>query len=317
MAALTPHIEGFPYETYAAADFADAEDTRPTMTTDTALISLSLCQPSGQITTAVENLIKKHTLEIQGKSDVFLSPSGANYSNQLRRKLREFFLREQQSIFQYLDKPIDDIPTISSYNKIIKRFGRPDFTTNTNSLSDLSVDLKCEAALPELNEVLEFDIATFTAQIGKFMNTLKDIMDEIMRCEDDMKTRVASIDKLTQNVQSVLTLSSSNPVYESMIKTTEQYIAEAIKQNAIEGSYKNLITAYKKLTIMKEAFHGCRIIGSASATEPLCAVCFTDPVNYCFSPCGHTYCQGCARKQNTQCFICRQGIRERVKLFFS
>ena len=317
MAALRPTIEGFPYETYASADFADAEDTRPTMPEDSALITLSLCQPSGQITTAVENLIRKHTLEIEGRGDVFLSPPGANYSNQLRRKLREFFLREQQSIFQFLDKPIDNIPTISSYNKIIKRFGRPDFTTKTSTLNDLSLDLKCDDALPELNERLGFDVASFTEHIGKFMITLKDIMDEIMRCEDDMKVKVSAIDKLTQNVQAVMTLNSANPIYENMIKTTEQYISEAIRQNALEESYKNLIAAYKKLTIMKEAFHGCRIIASASATEPLCAVCFTDPVNYCFSPCGHTYCQGCARKQNTQCFICRQSIRERVKLYFS
>jgi len=34
-------------------------------------------------------------------------------------------------------------------------------------------------------------------------------------------------------------------------------------------------------------------------------------------PCGHTFCGGCAKKQNTNCYICRGQIRERIKLYFT
>jgi hypothetical protein len=313
MAALQP--DGFFVESYASADFADAEETRPITTSETTLISLS--EPSGKITNAVENLIRKHTLEIQGRSDIFLSATGVNYPNQLRRKLRDFFMKEQQTIFQYLEKPVTSVPMLSSYNIIMKKFGRPDFNPSATSLRDLAVDLSGDTVLPELNARLGFDLAEFTERFGSYMNTLKEVLDEISTSEDDLKTRVAAIDKLTQNVQSILTLSSTNPIFENMIKTTEQYIGEAVRQNSLEDSYKNLINCYKKLTLLKESFLGSRVIGSAFGTEPLCSVCINESVSFCFSPCGHTFCQACTRKQHTQCFICRQVIRERVKLFFS
>ena len=313
MAALQP--DGFFIESYASADFADAEETRPAENAETTLISLS--EESGKITTAVENLIRKHTLEIQGRSDIFLSPSGLNYPNQLRRKLRDFVMKEQQSIFQFLEKPVATIPVISAYNTIIKRFARPDFNPSMTSLRDLAIDLSGDTVLSDLNSRLGFDLAQFTEQFGSFMNTLKEVLEEISRSEDDLKTRVAAIDKLTQNVHSILTLSSTNPVFENIIKTTEQYVSEAIRQNSLEGSYTNLINSYKKLTLLKESFLGSRIVGSAFGTEPLCSVCISESVAFCISPCGHTFCQACTRKQHTQCFICRQMIRERVKLYFS
>ena len=298
---------------YASADFPDAEDTRPVMSTDTALIPIG---EGDRISVATENLIRKHTQEIQGKGDIYIS-HGGNITNQLRRKLREFYMKEQQALFQFLEQPATAVPVVSAYTTIMKRFSRPDFTLAQTSLKDLCVDLNGETVLPELNERLGFDLATFTGNLGSFMNVLKEVADEIMRSEDALKVKVGAIDKLTQTVQTVLTLSSANPVYEGLIKSTEAYICEAISQNSLEESYTNLINSYKKLAVMNEAFIGARVLSSAAVAEPLCSVCISEPVNFCFSPCGHTFCQGCARKQNLQCFICRQMIRERVKLYFS
>jgi hypothetical protein len=303
------------YGNYSSANFRDAEDTRPFLTNDTALISIG--ESSGKITPAVQNLILRHTLEIQGKSDISLSTSGVNNVNQLRRKLRDFYTKEQQGLFNYLEQNTISVPTISAYNTIIKRFGRPDFSVTNSSLRDLKVDISGETVLTEINERLGMDLATFTAGMGRFMGLLKDVTDEIMKTEDELRIRLDAIDKLTKNVQSVLTLNSANPVYETMIACTETYIKEAIRQNSIEDVYKSVITAYKKLALLKEGFLGARIISSAGANEPLCSVCISEPVGYCVAPCGHTFCQTCSRRQTMQCFICRGQIRERVKLYFS
>ena len=300
---------------YSSANFRDAEDTRPFITNDTALISIG--ESSGKITSAVQNLILKHTLEIQGKSDISLSGSGVNNVNQLRRKLRDFYTKEQQGLFAYLNQASTSVPTVAAYHTIMKRFGRPDFSVTNSSLRDLNVDISGETVLTEMNERLGMDLADFTSNMGKFMGLLKEVTEEIMKTEDELKIRLEAIDKLTKNVQSVLTLSSTNPVYETMIACTETYIKEAIRQNSIEEVYNSVVAAYKKLALLKEGFLGARIVSSASVTEPLCSVCISEPVCYCFTPCGHTFCQNCSRRQNLQCFICRGQIRERVKLYFS
>ena len=300
---------------YAAADFLDAEESRPSMASDTALISLA--DGNGRLSQAVENLIRLHTQEIQGSTEIYLTAPGTNSTTQVRRKLREFFFRYQQTLFQFLENPAPSVPVLSAYNIIMKRFGRPDFSINTATLKDLTVDIRGETVLPELNTILGFSLETFTPQVGKFLMALKDVTDEIMLAESSLRVKVEDLEKLTKNVQSILTLNSGNSAYDSMIKSTEAYIVEAIRENAVEESYKALITGYKKLALLQEAFMGLRLAGSAVATEPLCSVCITEAVQYTFSPCGHTFCQGCMRKQNMQCFICRQVIRERIKLYFS
>jgi len=300
---------------YAAANFLDAEESRPSMATDTALISLA--DGNGRLSQAVENLIRRHTQEIQGSTEIYLTAPGANSTTQVRRKLREFFLRYQQTIFQFLENPAPSVPVLAAYNIIMKRFGRPDFSINNTTLKDLTVDIRGETVLPELNATLGFSLETFTPQVGKFLITLKEVTDEIMRAESSLRMKVEALEKLTKNVESILTLNSGNPIYDSMIKSTEAYVIEAIRENAVEESYKALITGYKKLALLQEAFMGLRLAGSAVATEPLCSVCITEAVQYTFSPCGHTFCQGCMRKQTMQCFICRQVIRERIKLYFS
>jgi hypothetical protein len=314
MSALFPGNDFF-HGNFAPADFGDAEETRPTESTDIALIPLGENQE--RLSIAVENLMRKHTAEIQGRGDIVLSAPGVNYANQLRRKLREFYLREQQTIFSYLEQSNISTPIINGYSTIIRRFCRPDFSLENSTLKDLAVDLSGGTVLPALQDELGFDLATFTGSIGKFINCIKETTDEIMRAENALKLKVAAIDKLTQSVQGILTLNATNAAYEGMIRSAEDYIREAIKENSIEESYNAVINAYKKLSLLKEAFNGIRLVSAAQTTEPLCSVCITEPVNYTLAPCGHTFCQGCTRKQNIQCFICRQVIRERVKLYFS
>jgi hypothetical protein len=306
---------------YASADFLDAETERPEGFADTALIPIG--DGTGNITLTVRNLLRKHTSEIRDAAQISLSGSASGVSGSsniiqsYRRKLREFFLRNQQTIFQFLEQPVKDVPVVSAYTTIMNRFGSADFSISGAPIKDLALDISGDSVLPELEERLGFSLGNFTENLGRFLQALSDITDEIMRLESALKQKTEAIDKLIHNVQGVLTLGSKNPAYEAVIKSTEDYIKAAISENALEATYNSLIGEYKKLTMLREAFLGARLVAGAAATEPLCSVCISEPVNYTFAPCGHTFCQGCMRKQSIQCFICRQVIRERVKLYFS
>lgn len=313
MAAAADGYETF-IGSYASADFGDAEETRPN--SETALIQIS--DTSGQLTNAVQNLLRRHTLEIEGRNnEVLLTPvSSSNNATVLRRKLREFFMKQQQSLFNFLEVPVTDIPVASAYHTIQQRFSYNTMQAG-NPLRDLNVDLDGASVLKKLNDQLGFQVNDFADHLNQFMKLLADLLDELKVGEDNLNTRLQAIDKLNNNVQSILTLSSKNPVYETLVKTTEEYVREAIKANTLDESYSSLIETHKKLSIMKDAFIGMRAVSSAVSSEPICSVCIAEPVQYTFSSCGHTFCVGCTRKQGVQCFICRTPIRERVKLFFS
>ena len=47
-----------------------------------------------------------------------------------------------------------------------------------------------------------------------------------------------------------------------------------------------------------------------------CPICIEKKINICLTPCGHTFCEGCAAK-STNCALCRKSVKERVKMFIS
>lgn len=300
---------------YASADFLDAET--PEGFADTALIPIG--DGTGNITLTVKNLLRKHTAEIRDTTQLSLGGAvgTANIVHSYRRKLREFFLRNQQTLFQFLETSAKDSPVVHGYHTIMSRFGTPDFSIGNVSIKDIALDVRSETVLPDVEDKLGATLSTFTDTVGRFLQILTDVTDEIMRLEGALKHKTEAIDTLIHNIQGILTLGTKNPAYESIIKSAEDYIKASIEENALEATYTSLIGEYKKLHLLRESFLGLRILMSAAVTEPICSVCITEPVNYTFAPCGHTFCQGCMRKQTIQCFICRQMIRERVKLYFS
>ena len=45
-----------------------------------------------------------------------------------------------------------------------------------------------------------------------------------------------------------------------------------------------------------------------------CPICFSNNINMCFVPCGHTFCSKCV-KDITQCYLCNQEIFLKQKIF--
>lgn len=47
----------------------------------------------------------------------------------------------------------------------------------------------------------------------------------------------------------------------------------------------------------------------------VCPVCMDAPVSYCLVPCGHCFCEACARKVRRECHSCRQVVKSRQRLY--
>ena len=58
-------------------------------------------------------------------------------------------------------------------------------------------------------------------------------------------------------------------------------------------------------------------IGNQTTAEPLCPICISDSITTAISPCGHTFCSGCAKRMVNECGVCRGRIRDRLKLYFT
>jgi hypothetical protein len=87
------------------------------------------------------------------------------------------------------------------------------------------------------------------------------------------------------------------------------------KENDIEESYKLFIESYRRFVILKEMMTIHRVTDLLDK-EPLCSICMSEAVTHTISPCGHTFCGTCAKRQTVQCYMCRTSIRERIRIYF-
>ena len=84
------------------------------------------------------------------------------------------------------------------------------------------------------------------------------------------------------------------------------------------------VQAVERLTKHKQAFYVLQqawqsMIGGGASLVPLCCICLTEGVDTACTPCGHTFCRGCAKtcQSRGKCPNCRAVIRSQHKLFFA
>lgn len=268
------------------------------------------------VATAIKNLTARHNQELQES----LEPLVPRVGNCIKRSFRDFYIREATTIFEFLEKPVAGHPTIVQAYSILKRFGKGEYTGNRNKLRDLVLDVSANSILQEIQGSLEnttgmTPFTHWTQQTRTIVEQWRQATTDYSAAEKLLQERINIFEDIYKRVQLFLKLPPGEG-YESMAQSTETYLKNMFETHEIEKDYLDLIHALKKIVILTEALSTIRQMVNAS-TEPLCTVCFHDPVNFVCVPCGHTFCGGCGGRQITTCYICRVPVKDRVKIYFS
>ena len=295
---------------YAPADFLDAEETRPTEL---------LLDPTGfgistPYTTVTMNSLSKHLQEVKEAQQ-----NPAVLQNSWKRKLREFLLTKHEDLFSFLTKNVPETSPLSRVDAFMKRFGRPDFQSSATREKIIDMSQEGQSYMKSLDDDLKAHGSSSYLEIihqTKFiMDKYKQTGEDIIRVEATLRTKLDILDKAQQKLLGIMEL-KQNTEFFPLLESIKVYLNSIYEDNKVEQSYNELVQLYKKLFFLRESMQFFWMFESAQR-EPLCAICFQDPVQYALSPCGHTFCNNCCKKQMMQCYICRNSVRERIKLYFS
>ena len=268
------------------------------------------------IATAIKNLTVRHNQELQES----LEPLIPRVGNCIKRSFRDFYIREATTIFEFLEKPVAGHPTVVQAYSILKRFGKGEYTGNRNKLRDLVLDVSANTLLQEIQGSLENTtglnpFAHWTHQTRAIVEQWRQATLDYSTAEKLLQERINVFDDIYKCVQLFLKLPTGDG-YDSVADSTEIYLKNMFETHAIEKHYLDLIRALKKIVILTDALSTIRQMVNAS-TEPLCTVCFHDPVSFACVPCGHTFCGGCGGRQVITCYVCRAVIKDKIKIYFS
>jgi len=311
MSSTSPELHGLagPNQLFSPADFLDADDLRPT---SAVFDTIGNGNPT-QYTTAVNGVLSKHIDEIKQKvSTTILMPAG------WKRKLREFMGQKNTELLDFLKLSVASHATISKGDLIMKRFGL--MTSSFSNVREYVLDISGADVIKEISAELgairtDDGLKDYLHATRFLFDQYREAGEEALKHEQILRAKLDIFDKIQSRISNILDI-DHNDAYDPLLKATETYIQSIFDKNAIQGAYMAFIAAYRRFISLRDVVLMSRTIHSYE-NEPLCTICLKEQVSYTISPCGHTYCTLCSRRQTASCFICRGVIRDKVKIFFS
>lgn len=291
-------------ETYASADFPDAELARPLDFTYGEGVSYSL---------ALTNAVSKHISEMKEKNNDSVDIIW-------KKKLREFLVLKNEKLLEFLTTKITNHPVLGKAEHFFQLFGTQHTYFNKNSIYEIVFDTSgTELNKNIINKIClsnEFQsLDKYVEQTQFLLNMYKETVDKIINKELDLSIKLERFDLIYSNLKGLSKL-SVNESYNQMMEGVQNYLEKLFEENEFEDIYNEIIDLYRKFLLLREILQVIRKRESVES-EPLCTICFNDKVSYAFSPCGHTFCIGCVKKQSHSCSICRTSVKERIKIYFS
>ena len=268
---------------------------------------------------AIRNLTTKISTEIRESGDTGLAKIGG--IQLVRRAFRDFYQRESVQVFKFLDAPISVNSTITKSIQIMRRYGRPDPALHKLKIKDLALDVSCNTVIPALQETFPVydrqDLHTWVAQTRWIMDQWRQAAAEFASAEKQLSTAVTTFQEMDKKCRTLISFpDTQSEEYSGLVEAAERYIKRVFQENQIEHTFKEWLTAFKKLTVLSDSLTAIRAIVN-SPSEPMCGVCFNEPVASACVPCGHTFCATCMMKQHISCYICRTPIKEKLRIYLS
>lgn len=304
LGSYSPGLHG-----YAPADFQDAaETTPPQISLDPTFTGTTV--PYSQLVTNVSN---RQLQEVKEKT-----VSVATNGNAWRKRIKDFMVQKNEDLLGFLRRPLSQHPTLGQADNFLRKFGILQFQSTHHSLREILLDCSGESLIGKVEEELlaigPSSSVKITEQVRWLYEAYRTAGENVMRQETVLRAKLDLLDKMHQRTMGLLDLpiKESSAVYQ---EATLQYLDTFLKEQSIEEDYNAYIEAYRRFVALKEIITTFRFTDNVDK-EPLCCICLQEPVSHCITPCGHTFCSSCVKRQLTSCYMCRTAVKDRIRIFF-
>lgn len=193
------------------------------------------------------------------------------------------------------------------------------------SIDDVSGDLGwLEEAKKQVEE--QYGVASDTGMPDNVAN-LKESLRRAKKACNEEERRVSHLSMMALGARNnidktnkiLLTIGEATDDVDAPAKAVMAALTELATTADTKGQEAVLqLTKHKRaMYVLQQAWNS--MIGGDGSLVPLCCICLTEGVDTACTPCGHTFCQGCASacRSRGRCPNCRAVVRSQHKLFFA
>lgn len=262
----------------------------------------------GTLGTTITNVTQRHMQHVSQATDE------RYWIRNHRKKLKETIQINQD---RYLDFLVPNTLSSESEKKVrsaLSRFGRDDIPSNIKALISLRLDLSMNEVVEELEVDISCNLLKMKDTFDRIFEIHSTTLTELFTLDGQIQQKLQALQKLSARLDSLLFMDSI-PELQDLTESMSKYIDALFEKNEVGADYEKFMRIYKKWWMLHNLISYTSHRSDTSGIT--CSICTVNEVSAALTPCGHTFCGGCAAKQLTSCYICRSGIRDRLKIYLS
>jgi hypothetical protein len=233
-------------------------------------------------------------------------------------KLRTLLAKQNETIVRFLEKPKSDWPCMKQHIHFIHR------NTNTEWLQrNVEPIVNNEEIVEEINAELGESLVSIQTKLNLVMDKYKTTVQLLFEANEALQKKLSTIESIQKKLDALTELDEEEgrdnseellSLQESILK----YVQRLYDSLKIKDNYVEFCRQYARFSAFRSILHSLQVFGEHTNTQGgiMCTICTTDQISMALVPCGHTFCNTCAVKQRSQCYICRTTIREKQKIYF-
>ena len=263
------------------------------------------------IQNSIDNLLQFHMNEAAG-----IVPDARDYLRPWRQRLRTILKNESDLLTSFLEKPLDDTSIVQRHEQFIKLVNTPMFNSNSTWLKETAEPMFTqEGVLADLETDLGIPLNDIRKHLHKVMDTYLETLQEMFRSIEIFNMKIDKVEKLKTRLMTIPIEDDETEEVLNLKQSVIAYVRSEYERNKIEDEYRSFCKHYARFSALRSVLTSLSVSVN-SADGPICSICTTEKVCWALVPCGHTFCNGCAQKQRSQCFVCRTTLRDRQRLYF-
>jgi len=258
-----------------------------------------------------ENLIQNLQQSIMN----LVADTTVSESEKIHELRKQFLALASNSYFKSLGelvKPIEDNANSVAIIGVLKNLSRADFNPFAQGhFKDLVLDVSGNFT----NGSTDYDFKIIEEQLCMANKRYIELLPNLFEADKEIHAALNSFKLVENHIDQFQTL-QTNAASAELYKSFTSYLMIFFQDLQLVEKFNRFTRLYREFTALRKLLN-LRGLCNDEYQLPQCGICISNSVTFALTPCGHTFCQTCAHKQFSRCYICRADVSSRMKLYFS
>jgi len=241
-----------------------------------------------------------------------------------RRRVRDTLAHKNEVTLSFLEKPSEEWGGVKRHDVFLQTLTSPTFNPGSSWMSTHVAPLVDLSGIRrDLDTEVGASLESVTGSLFRIMDLYQASVARLFTLNESVSQKIAKLEELQMRLKGIADLgleeSAESVALQSSILA---YIGRCYESHGVQKDYNAFCTEYARFRALRAVIHPHQVAGDLKAVGvavggPVCSICTTDRVTAALIPCGHTFCNSCAQKQRSVCYLCRCTVRDRQRLYFS